>query len=913
MSESVLNLKAGGQKANQSPIEQRESLLKTKLFIPPVRLKRVNRPRLNEQVNRGLDKALILVSASAGYGKTTLISNWLRETNIHSAWVSLDESDNDPLHFLQYFIAALQRIIPTIGADLLGMLRAMQPVPVDILMNLLINDISEHATPFVLVLDDFHIIQAQPILEMVTFLLEHMPPNMHLVLLSRTDPPIPLSRLRARHQLVDIRADQLRFTPDEIATFLNKVMELNLTASDIATLEARTEGWIAGLQLAALSMQGTKDIHSFVKAFAGSHHYIMDYLAEEVLPLQPESVRSFLLKTSILERMSGPLCNAVVELDETDPLDGQAILESLEGMNLFVIPLDDEKRWYRYHHLFADVLNRYLERQFPHQLHDLHRRASQWYERNGFIPEAIHHSLTAGDQDRTIRLIEQNGCLLLIRGELSTLPNWIKAVEPHAQTRPWMFIFKAWLLVLTGYPERVEEMLQTAEKLISSLEPAIEVKLMQGTIATCRAYLANLQGRTSLAASFARQALEYLPDIDLVSRSLRAVATALLGDASSMNGDLEEARQAYTESMQICRAVGDIHLVIVANSNLANILIEQGLLHQAARIYSETLEMTTRPDGQKSVLAGRVDAELSQVSYEWNNLETAMQQVRQCLTLCRQLGNMDQQAVGYGMLARLEHVQGHPERALEAMQTAEKFVNEYHLLPRYSIWVKCTLARLWIAQGNLEKASHFVQESGITVNDEILYVHEPEYLILLRLLLTQGDYDVALTLSQRLLQQAEAAQRMGRVLEVLVLQALIFQGKTDIDQALSVLQRALSLAQPEGYMRIFLDEGEPMLKLLYLAKSRRIGSGYAADLLSETGEAAEMENSPTQLLIEPLTMRELEVLKLIEAGCSNHEIAAKLVISITTVKRHISNVYAKLGVKSRTQAIPLGKELRLFK
>jgi LuxR family maltose regulon positive regulatory protein len=913
MSESVLNLQAGEQRANQSPIEGRESLLKTKLFIPPIRLKRVDRPHLIEQLNRGLDKALILVSAPAGYGKTTLMSSWLRETNVTSAWVSLDEGDNDPLHFLQYFITALQRINPAIGADLLGMLREMQPIPLDTLMNLLINDITEHATPFVLVLDDFHIIQTQPILEMVTFLLEHMPPNMHLVLLSRTDPPIPVSRLRARNQLLDIRADQLRFTLDEIAVFLNEVMELKLPPDDIATLETRTEGWIAGLQLAALSMQVTKDTRSFVKAFAGSHHYIMDYLAEEVLQLQSEWVRLFLLKTSILERMCGPLCNAVLELDETGPFNGQAILESLEEMNLFVIPLDDENRWYRYHHLFSEVLNRHLEKQFPHQLRDLHRRASQWYEQNGFIPEAIHQSLAAGDQDRAIRLIEQNGCLLLIRGELSTLPNWIKAVEPHAQTRPWMYIFKAWLFALTGCPERVEEMLQRAEKLICSPEPAIEVKMMQGTIATARAYRANLQGETSLAVSFATQALEYLPDIDLVSRSLRTVATSLLGDASSMNGNLEDAWQAYMEAKQIGQAAGDMHLVIVANSNLANILIEQGLLHQAARIYYETLQMTTRPDGQKSVLAGRVYAELSQVSYEWNNLEAAMQQVHQCIALCRKWGNMDLQAVGFVMLARLEHVQHHPERALEAMHIAENLANEHHLLPRYSIWVKCTLARLWIAQGNLEKASHFVQKSGITVNDEILYLHEPEYLILLRLLLTQGDYDAALTLSQRLLQQAEAAQRMGRVLEVLVLQALSFQGMTAIDQALSVLQRALSLAQPEGYMRIFLDEGEPMLKLLHLAKSRRIGSGYAADLLSETGEAAEMKNSPTQLLIEPLTMRELEVLKLIEAGCSNHEIAARLVISIATVKRHISNIYAKLGVRSRTQAISLGKELSLFK
>jgi LuxR family maltose regulon positive regulatory protein len=779
-------------------------------------------------------------------------------------------------------------------------------------MNLLINEIASHAVPFVVVLDDFHLIHSQPIFEMLAFLLEHTPPQMHLALLSRTDPPLPLSRLRVRDQIVDIRADQLRFTLDEIAIFLNEVMGLKLSTEDVAAMDARTEGWIASLQLAALSMQSSRDIHGFITAFAGSHRYIMDYLVEEVLNVQPERVRSFLLQTSILDRMCGSLCNAIVEADEAKQVDGQATLETLEQMNLFVIPLDNERHWYRYHHLFADVLNRHLEKQFPYQLPDLHRRASQWYEQNGFIPEAIRHSLTAGDHDRAIRLIEQNGCLLLIRGELSTLPNWIKAVEPHARTRPWMYIFKAWLFALTGFPERVEEMLRTAEQLIASLEPGTEVEMMQGTIATGRAYRTNLEGETSLAASFARQALEYLPDNDLVSRSLRTVATSLLGDASSMNGELEDARQAYMEAKQIGQAAGDNHLVIVANSNLANILVEQGLLHQAARIYSETLQIATRPDGQKSVIAGRVYVELSQVFFEWNDLETAHRHAQLSLALCQQWGNIDLQAVCFVMLARLEQVRRHPESALDAMRIAEKLSNEHHLLPKYSVWVKCALASLCMAQGNLEKVSQFVQDNRITINDEIPYLREPEYLVLLRLLLAQGNYDAALALSQRLLQRAETAKRMGRVIEVLVLQALAFQGKADIDQALAALGRALALAQSEGYARTFLDEGVPMAKLLHQARAHRIQAGYATELLDAMGEAVSATQAPAQILIEPLTLRELEVMRLIEAGYSNQEIADQLVVSIATVKRHISNIYAKLGVKSRTQAVSLGKELRLF-
>jgi LuxR family transcriptional regulator, maltose regulon positive regulatory protein len=891
----------------QKTIALDKTLLITKLYVPPPCQILVPRPRLSIALSKALISSLTLVSAPAGYGKTTLVSSWLRENDVASAWLSLDDGDNDPIRFLQYFIITLQKLISEIQLDLLSVIRGTQPDPFEALLNIIINQIAGHETPLILVLDDFHTIHAQPVLGIITYLLDHIPPQLHLILITRADPPLLLSRLRVRGQLVDIRENHLRFTRDEITSFLNEVMGLKLTDDAITALEAKTEGWIAGLQLAALSMQGSKDIPGFISAFTGSHHYVMEYLVEEVLKLQPEKVEAFLLQTSILDHMCGPLCEAVVEADT----DGQAMLEALEGMNLFTIPLDDERRWYRYHHLLADVLRKRLEHQFPHLRPGLHQRASQWYEQNGLIPDAIRHSLTAGDQDRAIQLIEQNGCLLLIRGELSTLPHWIKAVEPSALTRPWMYIFKAWLFALTGCPDRVEEMLQIAEKLISSLEPDAGIKVMQGAIATARAYRTNLEGETDQAASFARQALEYLPDIDLVSRSLRTVATSLLGDACSMNGELEQARQAYMEARQIGQAAGDIHLVIVANSNLANILIEQGLLHQAARIYSDTLQMATRPDGQKLVIAGRVYLELSQVSYEWNNLETAIEQVYQGLALCRQWGNLDLQTVGSVMLARLEQAQSRPTAARDAMYVAEKLANEHHLLPRYFIWVKYTLARLWIAQGDLEEASRIVQESGITIDDEILYLREPEYLVLLRLLLAQGDYDAALTLSKRLLQKAEASKRMGRMIEVLVLQALIYQGRKELDQALAVLNKALSRIKSERYIRTFLDEGEPMARLLHLARSRQIETEYATHLLSIIGEDTGTTRPGSQSLIEPLTLREVEVLKLIEAGCTNQDIADRLVISIPTVKRHISNIYAKLGVKSRTQAVAIGKELRL--
>jgi LuxR family maltose regulon positive regulatory protein len=717
MSPADLSLRGKTDQINPSTQEQRETILSTKLFAPSIRPDHVSRPRLIAQINTGLDKALILISAPAGYGKTTLVCSWLHETNTPNTWISLDEDDNDPIHFLQYLLTALQKVVPTIQAEMLSALRG--PTSFLSLLRTIVNEISRCTAPFVLVLDDFHVLHAQPVLDFLGSLIEHAPSSMHVILISRTDPLLPLSHLRVRNEIVEIRADQLRFTRDEIDTFLSKVMTLELATADITALQVRTEGWIAGIQLAALSMQSCEDIHAFVTAFAGSHHYIIDYLTEEVLKRLPEKTSTFLLRTSILSRMCGSLCDAIDEPDPNDQVNGQEILEELEHKNLFLVSLDDKRHWYRYHLLFSDVLNRYLENLHPHLPSKLHKRASQWFEQNGYIPEAIDHALMAGDQDQATKLIEQNGVLLLIRGEVMAVLKWITGVEPYSQTHPWLYILKAWAYALSGDLDRVDGMLNKAEVLISVLQPAQEVKIMQGTIASARAHQANLMGDAHKAADFARQAIEVLPDVDLISRSLRAVSTSLLGDATSMTGDLEEAKQAYVESAQICQAAGDVHLTIVVNSNLANILVAQGILRQAARIYSDTLSLATHPDGQKALIAGRLLVELSQVYYEWNQLESAFQSAQQSLNLCRQWGNMDLQAVGYAQLARLECIFSHPEEMKAASQAAEQLVNGYDLAPRYSLWVISVLARLQINQGNLERASHLIQKTGIDVDSSV--------------------------------------------------------------------------------------------------------------------------------------------------------------------------------------------------
>jgi LuxR family transcriptional regulator, maltose regulon positive regulatory protein len=591
----------------------------------------------------------------------------------------------------------------------------------------------------------------------------------------------------------------------------------------------------------------------------------------------------------------------------------------LEQRNVFVIPLDNERHWFRYHHLFVEVLNRRLEHQWPQLLPELHRRASHWYEQNGLISEAIHHARFAGDPERAAQLVDQNGRLLLMRGEVVNLLSWIEAVEPHSQILPWIAIQKVWALCLTGQRDRVEGAFQTAERLISSLELTDDVRTMSGAITAARASWANRQGETRLAAGFARQALESLPDSnDFYSRSLRSAATAILGNASWMEGNLVEAGRAYTQALLISQAAGYGHMGIITTSNLANVLMEQGQLHLAARRYSETVQMAALPDGGISPLAEEACAGLGQISYEWNRLDAAAEYVHRCLECARRWGTVDFQSIGYVLLARLEHVQGQPEKAREAMRTAEQLLSEYpHSLWR-TIWLRSALARLWIAQEDLAGASLLIQKCGLSMNGlpnvgEISYPQEPACLAWLRLHLAQGDYEAALALAKQWLQKLDEINQAARVIEILALQALAYQGKKDLDQALTALEKAFALARPEGYVRTFLDEGEPMAKLLYQAKTHGRGTSYAAELLAALGQASDSALSPAQLLIEPLTPRELELLQLIEAGYTNQEIAAKLVISMPTVKRHISNIYTKLGASSRTQAVARGKELSLFK
>jgi LuxR family transcriptional regulator, maltose regulon positive regulatory protein len=887
------------------------SFLATKFFFPVVRHAIVHRPLLIELLEGGLQVSrLTLVSAPAGSGKTTLLSEWRAGPGSGTpvGWLSLAREDNDLTRFLNYFTAALDALQPGLAAEVQPLIQTPEVPDAEAVLTFLVNRLSSLDQPSILILDDYHLIEQPAIHKAVIFLLDNLPPCLHLAILTRIDPPFPLPRLRARGQLTEIRANSLRFTLEECSQFLGQVMSLQPAPEQVAALEKRTEGWIAGLQLAAISMQGTKDVNAFVSAFAGSHHYIMDYLVEEVLKLESVDVRAFLLQTSILDRLCEPLCKAVTGNPELP----SGILESLMQKNLFIIALDNEQRWCRYHHLFADVLRKRLAQESPQLIGELHRRASRWYEENGLIAEAIQQAIEAGDSERAAKLIEDNGCLLLIAGEVTTLLNWANAIEFQSDIHPWLAIQEAWALALTGNLERVELTLKGPEELLSPLEATDEVKTMQGTIAAARAHCANSRGDSQSAAKYARQALELLPNCSSISQSIRSVTVSILGDASRINGNLEEAIRAYTEAIRIGREANNLNMVIIANSNIADILMEQGQLHRAADIYARSLQIAVRPDGQRSPLAANIFDGLGRLYYEWDRLEDADENIRLCMEQSRIWGDIGQQAYAWSMQARLEQARNDPEKAREAMREAERLIGEHPHSAHWSIQVRADLARVLIAQGNLEGLSQRVQKRGLQIKDDIPYQRESEYVILLRLFVAQGDVESAVILSNRLLRQAETTGQTGLTISTLILQTLALHGKKETEQAMIALERAFALAQPEGYVRSFLDEGETMTRLLCQAQSRQVGNGYASVLLSRVDITSGMAQPSMQLLIEPLTARELEVLQLIKTGCSNQDIADQLVISLPTVKRHISNIYTKLGVESRTQAVAIGNELKLF-
>ena len=898
-------------------------VLATKLYIPPPRPKAVLRPRLIERLNEG--GRLTLISAPAGSGKTTLVSEWLAGCERPAAWLSLDEGDNDPTRFLTYLVAALQTIAADIGEGVLGMLQSPQPPPTKSILTVLLNEITTIPDNFALILDDYHVIEVQPVDDALTFLLEHLPPQMHLVIATREDPNLPLARLRAQSQLTELRASDLRFTPVEAAEFLNQVMGLNLSAEDIAALETRTEGWIAGLQMAALSMQGRSDTARFVKAFAGSHRFVLDYLVEEVLQRQPEHVRNFLLQTAILDRLSGPLCDAV-----TGQEDGRGVLDALERGNLFVVPLDDERRWYRYHHLFADVLQAYLMDAQPGRVPTLHRRASEWYEQNRLPSEAIRHALAAGDFERAAGLIELAWSAMDINMQSATWLGWAKALPDELiRARPVLSVGYAWALLDGGETETVEARLRDAEWWLDTMadmrgqsEAPLagmvivdeeQFRFLPASIGTARAYRALALGDVPGTVKYARQALDLTPGQDRVRRTQ---ATALLGLALYASGDLEAADRSLADFQANMRKAGDISTAIGITFTLANIRMARGRLREAVSTYQQALQLAASQGEPMPVGTADLYRGISELYCERGDLEAAAQQ----LLTSKKLG---EQAMPTGWQhrlcvaeARIREVQGNLDGALELLDEAGRL---YIRSPLPDVRPIAALkTRVWVRQGRLTEALGWVREQGLSVDDELIFVREFEHITLARVLVAKyksnrvhGAIHEATGLLKRLLQAAEEGLRTGSVIEMLVLQALAREAQGDIPPALASLERALALAEPEGYVRVFVDEGQPMAALLREAAKHGIAPNYVSRLRAAFSRA-EDGTSIAQLLPEPLSKRELEVLRLLGSELTGPEIARGLFVSLNTLRTHIKNIFNKLGVNNRRAAIRRAEELDLL-
>jgi LuxR family transcriptional regulator, maltose regulon positive regulatory protein len=905
-------------------------ILTTKLYVPPPRPHAVLRPRLTGRLNEGLHRKLTLISAPAGFGKTTLLGEWVAGCERPAAWLSLDEADSDPTRFLSYLVAALQTIAPNIGEGVLGALRSPQPPPTESILTSLLNEISTVPDDFVLVLDDYHVVDSGAVDDALAFVLEHLPPRMHLIISTREDPQLPLARLRARGQLGELRAADLRFTPSEAAEFLEGVMGLDLSAEDIAALEDRTEGWIAGLQLAALSMRGREDVAGFIRAFAGDNRYVVDYLVEEVLQRQPERVRSFLLQTSILERLSGPLCDAV-----TDQEEGNALLEALERGNLFVVPLDDRRHWFRYHHLFADVLRARLMEEQPDRAPTLHRRASEWYERNGSPTDAIRHALAAEDFERAAGLVEL-AALEMLGSSQETLYRWLMALPDEVvRARPVLSVYYAFALLGRGGFEAFDAHLRDAERwLDTSAEtserreaPSVEMvvvdevafRSLPGTIAVARAYHAGALGDVFCAADHARRALDLLPDDDHL---WRGAAASLLGIAYWTSGDLEAAYRSFADSVSHQQMTGHVRFQIAGTYILADIRIAQGRLNEAVRTYEQSLQLATE-QGEPVWGTANLYVGLSELHRERGDLEAAKQHLLRSKELDEHGGLPETRYRWYVAMARIKEAQGDLDGALDLLDEAER---QYVESPDPDVRPVAALkTRVWVAQGRLAEALGWTREQGLSAHDDLSYLREFEHITLARVLLARYKSDreeryihEAMGLLERLLKAAEEGGRMGSVIEILVLQALAHEAQGDSPGALVPLERALTLAEPEGYIRIFVDEGLPMARLLYEALSQGVESDYIRRLLaafpvaeSEQTASSPMRGSKSEL-VEPLSERELEVLQLIAEGLTNQEVATRLYLSLHTVKVHARNIFTKLAVKNRAQAVARGRALGIL-
>lgn len=882
-------------------------LLATKLYSPPLRSEWVARPSLVERLNAGLGRKLTLISASAGSGKTTLVAAWLAglrpgAVDVRPAWLSLDAADNDPHRFISYLAAALQTAGAHVGQEALRLLGRADPPPVEPVIASLINDVAATGARLILVLDDYHAISELAVHEAVGLLLDRLPPRMHLVIATRHDPSLPLARMRGRGEMNEIRQEDLRFSAEEAATFLNRSMGLRLAPAEIATLEERTEGWITGLQLAALSMQGrdAAAISRFIGGFSGRYHFILDYLTDEVLQRQPQPVQTFLMQTAILDRLCGPLCDAV--LDNPGPAAGVRMLHDVEAANLFTVPLDDERRWYRYHPLFAELLRARLKAVQPHLVPELHRRAAAWYEQQGLSAEAVQHALATANDALAAEVIERaiRQVTTWSRSDTAIVHTWLSALpDAVVRPRPWLRLFLSRTLYIMGQPESAGQALQALEEWLQDHSSAPDAGQILTMALLDRASYAAVLGSVRQAKELIRKVLAGVPEDHPIAR-LRA--PAILGMAHLRAGELSEAQRAFSQASEFALAIGSNYAAVPLLCNLAEVQAAQARLRAAMHTCEQATQLAV-VDGVPASIAGFAELQIGRLLYERDDLEAAERHLLGGMELLSAGGIGESFGSGHAILAQIRQARGDGEGAAAAAERAVQSARRANI-PHHLGLALAYQARVWLAQGRLDLAVLWAREYRHSGQAE--YLRDVEDLTLARVLLAEGRAAEALALLDALLPAAREAGRTRAVIDMQAVRAVALPG---IHDALDALQQALAPAEPEGYARLFLDLGEPMRALLRQAAARGIAPGYVSRLLTAFGPSPQAGAQP---LLEPLSERELSVLRLLAKGLSNPEIGARLFISLPTVKSHTRNIYGKLGVHSREEAVARAEALGII-
>lgn len=796
-------------------------LLKTKLYIPAKPASRVIRSRLVERMNEIPQKPLTLISAPAGFGKTTLLAEWIAQTSLPVAWLSVDQGDNDPYRFIAYLITALESVQEGVGCEAQQLIESTQVIPTHIILAALLNELGKLVEPIVLVLDDVQFISQGAVHESLAYLLDHLPANLHLVISTRADPPLQLGRLRATDQLLELRTRDMRFTPAEATQFLNDVMRLGLSVDEVEALEGRTEGWVVGLQMAALSLKKTGNTSEFIKAFSGSQRYILDYLMEEVLRSQPAHIQSFLLETSILDKFSGSLCNALVTEESRQAGEsGQTVLEYLERSNLFLIPLDDHKHWYRYHHLFADLLRARLEQSSSERVSALHAKASRWFESQDYYNEAVEHALLSRDFHRSADLLDRSSQTRVLINAFM-VQKWIEQIpEEIVREHPWIQISQAWLLLAMGKLERVPELLQQAEKAVRSGDhqsiSVTDAEDIRGNIAMLRAYLAFFRGEPHLTIEQATLALQ---KVRPSNNFLRSRILLQLGESNSVVGELQTGIHFLYDAIASSTKEADYSVATVAYFRLGNILKIMGRLVEAEGLYHQNIRALKEMGGYDSPMLGKPEIGLGDLLRERGELGKARDLLATGHKHTERQGQPYDLVYSYIHLARLAEAEGKLEQALDLLSQTDPLFLAYTIPPVVRLILEGYQVSLWLRAGNLRQAEHWVAENQLHPRMEPTHPAEVKLIAFARVLFAQGKLVEAQELLMRLGSAAELGGRNGRLIEILILSALVSQAAGDIDATLAAIHRAIRLAGPEGYLRVFQDEGDPMIRLLARARA----------------------------------------------------------------------------------------------